>query len=137
MGFVTELRADSRDNPRVDYETREDPSLELIEDVIRRMDQRRHTEVTLSGRDWWFMQIGGGTDRYVVSIENQMSGIRYQLIDSARPDSAGVEVVTGGQLGRFPSRLITNLDNTLKAASHFADTGEPDAQLSWVEEQGV
>jgi hypothetical protein len=135
MSFATEIRADRRENGKVEYDTwdRTDPA--FIEEVIRRMDQRQHTETTISGPDWWFIIIGGGSGSYVVGIENQMSGVLYQLVDPAKSEHEMVEVVTGGQLGQFPSRLVVGLDEAVEAAKHFAETGKPEPSLNWVEEQ--
>lgn len=137
MTFATELAADRRDDGRVEYDEWRPVEPGLIDEVVGRMDQQRHTETTLEGPDWWFALIGGGSGAYVVSIENQMTGVRFQLIDPLQSEEDLLEVVTGGQRGRFPARLVVERDSAVRAARHFAETGKPDPGLHWVEEQSA
>lgn len=135
MTFATELAADRREEGRTEYDEWRPVEPNLVDEVVGRMDQRRHTETTLEGPNWWFALIGGGAGAYVVSIENQMTGVRYQLIDPLQSDDKSVDVVTGGQLGHFAARLVVGPDTAVQAARHFAETGEPDPALEWIEEQ--
>lgn len=135
MTFATELAADRRDHGRVEYDEWRSVEPALVQQIVERMDQYRHTETTLEGPDSWFALIGGGRGAYVVSIENQMTGVRYQLVDPLRSEEETVEVVTGGQRGRFAAPLVVNRNAAVQAARHFAETGEPDPALHWVQEQ--
>ena len=135
MSIVTEMRADRREEGKVEYERWETVDGGLIEQIVGRMDQRRHTETTLRGEDWWFVLLGGGAGSFVVSVENQMTGVRYQLINPHPQSSVPSEVVTGGQLGRFDPSLVVSSEDAVRAARHFASTGRPDPELRWIEEQ--
>ena len=73
MSFASLLRADRRENGRVEHDEWHAVDAARIEEVISRMDQRRHTETALEGRDWWLALIGGGSGAYIVSIENRMT----------------------------------------------------------------
>lgn len=135
MTFASVLRADRREGGDYVYDEWHSFDSSCVEQVIDRMDQWLHTEASLLGKDWWFALIGGGSGAYLVSIENQMTGIRFQLVDPDRSEVEMVEIVAGGQRGRSPARMVVGTDAALRAARHFAETGEPDPALHWVEEQ--
>lgn len=135
MTFATELAADRREDGRTEYDEWRPVQPALVEEVVGRMDQHRHTETTLEGPDWWFALIGGGAGAYVVSIGNQITGVRYQLVNPRRSEEESVDVVTGGQPGHFAARLVVGSETAIQAARHFSETGKPDPALQWVEEQ--
>lgn len=132
MSFASDLQADRRNGAAVEEEEWHSADPGLIEEVIGRMDQKRHTETTLTGSDWWFILIGGGAGAYVVSIENQMTGALYQLVDPTRSEEEKVGIVAGGQRGEYPGRLVVDRETATRATLHFADTGNPDPSLTWV-----
>ena len=137
MTFATELAADRREDGSTEYDEWRPVEPSLVDEVIGRMDQHRHTETTLEGPDWWFALIGGGAGAYVVSIENQMTGVPYQLVNPLRSDEESVEVVTGGQLGRVAARLVVGRDVAVQAARRFAEIGKPDPSLEWIAEHSA
>ena len=137
MSFASLLRADRRENGRVEHDEWHAVDAARIEEVISRMDQRRHTETALEGRDWWLALIGGGSGAYIVSIENRMTGVRFELVDPRQSQDQVVEVVAGGQRGHLSARDVVGREAAVRAARHFAETGEPDPGLDWVEERGA
>lgn len=137
MTFASLLRAERREGAHVEHDEWHSFDADRIEEVIGRMDQQRYTETALEGPDWWVALIGGGSNAYVVSIENRMSGVRFDLVDPGRPPDETVAVVAGGQLGSLPARDVVGLDAAVRAARHFAETGKPDPGLDWVQEQSA
>ena len=133
MTFATSLIADRWTGNSLTEDRWENPSIEVVEEAIRHLDQRTHTNVTVDGNDWWFIMIGGGDGRYVVSIENQMTGKVFDLMAETRSGEEQVALVTGGQRGLFDPRLVTDLDSALRAARRFVDDGLPDPTLTWRE----
>ncbi len=70
-----------------------------------------------------------------MSIANQMPGESYQLIS---PGSGGqVEMVAGGQPGRFDSEDVVDLLRAEQAATHFFRYGKPDPALAWRQYQSA
>lgn len=137
MSFASLLRADRREDGRVEHDEWQSIDAGRIEEVVGRMDQRRYTETALEGRDWWVALIGGGSEAYIVSIENRMTGVRFDLVDPRQPEDRVVEVVAGGQRASLPARDVVGREAAVRAACHFAETGRPDPALDWVEEQSA
>lgn len=137
MTVATLLRADRRVGGDYEHDEWQSPDSTRIAAVISRMDQWNHTETTLRGADWWFALIGGGSEAYIVSIENQMTGLRFDLVDPEGSEEESIDIVAGGQKGRYPPRLVVGQEEAVRAALYFAETGEPDPALHWIEEHSA
>jgi hypothetical protein len=74
----------------------------------------------------------------VVEREGGENGLdrarRSQERDNDAPSKAHENVVTGGQLGKFPARTVVTLDYALKAAKAFFGDGSPTSELDWISE---
>jgi hypothetical protein len=131
-GFAIEMRADRRESGGVEHDEWRTVDAATIETVIGRMDQRRHTEASLRDGDRHLV-VGGGDGAYVVCVANQATGASVQLVEPDAAEGETVEVVAGGQLGRYPSRHVVGRQAALRAARHFAETGQRDPALRWHE----
>jgi hypothetical protein len=105
------------------------PSWWAIEGAIRGLDANRWSALTLQGQGETRMTIGGGAGRYLAHILTG-EGRTKQLVDLARTEGT-VPLLVGGYWSSFPRRLLVNLRTVLKAARHFAETGELEQSLSW------
>jgi hypothetical protein len=96
------------------------PDPEELVAALRALDQHDGGELTLRGPDAWLLQIGGADDQFVAALENQVTGVRYRLVDA---DAEGDQ------------RTVVDYAMVLRAAQHFASTGQADPELTWDEEQ--
>jgi hypothetical protein len=130
---VKKLEADHWVQGRQTDAVVERPAWQQIERAIKTLDASQYTIVILEQSDWVHMGIGGGGGRYVVYIQNFGPDDESvsTLQDLSKSDGEREQFVVGGQLSDFSARSVVGLDETLRAAKAFYDTGEVDPSLSW------
>jgi Immunity protein Imm1 len=103
-----------------------------IELALRRLDGKTRSELVLEGRDDTVMIIGGGDkQQFVVSIAVNVDEQFFELLRSQAVVAPPVELVTGGQAGRFDAEQVVDLATATQAAVAFARDGKPDPALRW------
>jgi hypothetical protein len=97
---------------------------------IERLDQRRHTELTLFGTDGQYLVIGGGRGRYHVYIASTEHDDRA-ILQSAEHQTGTEELVIDGRTVEVPARSLVTLDEAFSAAHAFLHSGGPDTTRRW------
>ncbi len=130
------LRVDNWTAGKPDHRDISGPTWEAIEQAIRALDQRQRTQLVLDRQDGSHMLIGGGTGRYNVCVTKARDEDEqyFTLADNNAPSDGHENLVTGGQLGRFPARAVVGLEDALKAAKAFFQDGSLTAELAWFSE---
>ena len=105
---------------------------EAVERIIRRLDGARHTEVVLAaGEEVPHMIIGGGPDLFIVNVTFDFDTFHL----ATTPDAEGdVDIVAGGQRGRFKRADSVGLEQAVAAARAFAEETALSPSLSWRED---
>lgn len=130
MAFVTKAYSDRRVGAKNQPVTVQNPTLQQVTDAIYRLDGKERTELILSG-DKRELTISGGNDgRYIAFISANSDEAFYNLINPQGSPDVELRVVTGGQVGTYPSRNVVTLSDILGAATSFYETGEA-AALPW------
>jgi hypothetical protein len=104
-----------------------------VEDALRALDGRKHTQVVVRLEDGSSAIVGGGDGRYNVCLET--ADDRYlTLRNDDAPEDAVEELIAGGQKGDYPARIVVGLEPAVQAVRTFYESGEADAGLDWDEE---
>ncbi|MEV4539629.1 Imm1 family immunity protein [Asanoa sp. NPDC049518] len=107
-----------------------DPTADEIEAAVHALDQRRHTEVVLTGHDGQYLAVEGGAGRYLVHLgSDEHDDVIALRTPAAEPGE--VEVVAAGRVRRVDRRSVVDLDTALRAVRAFAIDGRPDSTLFW------
>jgi hypothetical protein len=118
---------------RLDFSTDEsvsDPAWPQIESAIRGLDGARNSLITLSiGEPVPHMAIGGGPDGYIVYITFDNKSFSTLADPTIGPGT--VELVAGGQSGKYQKKNVVSLAFALQAAKVFALSGTLDSGLTW------
>lgn len=130
------LRTDNWSAGKPNHRDIQDPTWETVEQAIRALDQRQHTQLVLDRQDGSHMLIGGGIGRYNVCVmKSRDNDEEYlTLVDNEAPSNGLENLVTGGQLGKFPARTVVGLDYVVKAAKAFFRDGSLTSELDWISE---
>ena len=112
-----------------------DPKWEQIAEAITSLDGRARDEVYLVPSTLdpeTYLCIGGGAGRYIVtgSLHNETFPT---LVDRSRAEHPQVELVCGGQAGRYPGNWIVDAAEALQAARDFFEAGGFDGSTPWAE----
>jgi len=105
-----------------------------IEKVIRELDGKHRTLVTLETDGEAHLAIGGGPDKFIVylTFDNE---IFYSLCGFAK-SNLEESLVVGGQEGLYPAKFCVEIDIILQVAKTFAEFGTMDQTVVW-EKEGV
>ena len=112
------------------------PTWEQLKALILELDEDKQTLVTYGDEEAGdYMAVGGGNGRYICYLSYDDEEKIFMLVDeNVSPDSSEeVELVTGGQRGRFHRREGVSLPAVLPAAETYYRTHAPDAGLCWQE----
>ncbi|GIF63078.1 hypothetical protein Ais01nite_11130 [Asanoa ishikariensis] len=109
---------------------RTDPTADEIEAAVRALDQRRHTELVLTGHDGQYLAVEGGAGHYLVHLGSDEHDDIIALRTPAA-ERGEVEVVAAGRVRRVDRRSVVDLDTALRAVRAFAIDGRPDSTLYW------
>ncbi len=113
----------------------ENPSWSQIETAIRELDGESKTLVTLGIDEDTFMSIGGGANKYIVTVTFDNCNF-YVLIDSPKSEQIQTLVV-GGQNGNYPANQCVDLLHCLLAARTFTESRKMDTLLTWQEDKSL
>jgi len=106
-----------------------DPSWSDVESAIRALDAQFRTEIDRETEDGGF-GVGGGDGRYVVIWTPYEVDDPWTLLAGV-PGEDPVDLVVGGQMGRFRPDSVVGLDEALQAARVFFDSQELPDSLGW------
>jgi hypothetical protein len=113
-----------------DLEILDNPGPDDVDRALRRLDQRRYTELALHGSGGQYLAVGGGLGCYhvyVASVEHEDSVV----LQSSIAKSGFEELISGGRLLRLPARSVVGLAEATRAAQAFLRVDRPDPTLSW------
>lgn len=105
-----------------------------IEKVIRELDGKHRTLVTLETDGEAHLAIGGGPDKFIVylTFDNE---VFYYLCGFAK-SNLEESLIVGGQEGLYPTKFCVEIDLILQVAKTFAEFGTMDQTVVW-EKEGV
>lgn len=105
-----------------------------IEKVIRELDGKHRTLVTLETDREAHLAIGGGPDKFIVylTFDNE---IFYHLLNFAK-SNLEESLVVGGQESLYPAKFCVEIDLILQVAKTFTEFGTMDQTVVW-EKEGV
>ena len=105
-----------------------------IEKVIKELDGKHRTLVTLETDGEAHLAIGGGPDKFIVylTFDNE---VFYYLCGFAK-SNLEESLVVGGQEGLYPAKFCVEIDLILQVAKTFAEFGTMDQTVVW-EKEGV
>lgn len=114
----------------------ENPSWDDIENAIRRLDGETCTLLILGIGDVEVphMAIGGGEGGQYIVYTTPDNMTFHKLINPKAPPGKCL-LVAGGQRGSYDRKLCVGLEEALRAARTYAETGQQDSTLVW-EKQG-
>lgn len=103
-----------------------------IEEVIRELDGKHRTLVTLETDGEAHLAIGGGPDKFIVylTFDNE---VFYHLLNFAKSNLEETLVV-GGQAGLHPTKSCVGIDMAIQVAKTFAKFGKKDKSCIWKKE---
>jgi Immunity protein Imm1 len=113
----------------------ENPSWSQIETAIRELDGESKTLITLGIDEDTYMSIGGGANKYIVTVTFDNSNF-HVLIDSPKSEQIQTLVV-GGQNGNYSANQCVDLLHCLLAARTFTESGKLDTLLTWQEDKSL
>ncbi|GAA1851871.1 hypothetical protein GCM10009687_18010 [Asanoa iriomotensis] len=124
------LERDSWEDGRAGHLADAAPTVADLEAAVRALDQRRHTEVVVTGHDGQWLAIAGGAGSYTVHLgaDEHDDAIVVRAADALPGE---VPLVVAGRVRRVPRREVVDLDTALRALRAFAADGHPDAGLHW------
>jgi hypothetical protein len=100
-----------------------------VETYIRQLDGLTRTLVTLIGPGEASLAVGGGRKFYVVYAT--LDGTVFYSLVNPDGDATEREIVAGGQPAAYPTRYLVPVDDALRAALSFAESGRLAAELPW------
>ena len=105
-----------------------------IEKVIKELDGKHRTLVTLETDGEAHLAIGGGPDKFIVylTFDNE---VFYYLCGFAK-SNLEESLVVGGQEGLYPAKFCVGIDLILQVSKIFAEFGTMDQTVVW-EKEGV
>jgi hypothetical protein len=110
-------------------ESMETPSWAAVQQYIERLDGQQCTEMSLDGPHEYHMTIGGGPDRFFVSVIGNDLG-PYTLL-GPDPSDQPQKMILGGIETDVPRRFHATREQTLQAAEYFFYHGQIDPNLNW------
>ena len=103
-----------------------------VEAAIRHLDGMAHTEVSIAAEaDGPYMGIGGGPNRYFVSIWT--SEERNLILTDPSQDESQIRLVVGGQAAAYPCRHTVAIEDAVEAAKIYFRTQSPDPGHVWAD----
>jgi hypothetical protein len=126
------LTFDSRESGQANLTRIEHPSWDEVESAIRRLDQQRHTEVTISKGGQAYLSASGGGGQFYVFMYTEDE--RSMCLASGASTDGNTSVVCGGQSIAIANKHIVGLDAAILAAHHYFTKGKTVDSLRWAEE---
>ena len=96
------------------------PSWDEVKNLILQLDNDKKTLVTFGDYDMgYYMAIGGGCDKYILYLSFEDEEKIFELVNSEETEECYVELVVGGQRGRYPKSSCICQSEVLIAAETF------------------
>lgn len=113
--------------------TLKDPTWADVARLIKRLDARKHTLVSLKINENNHLTVGGGKNQFIVSVT--ANGDRFfDAICPTRADArAPVRLNVGGQEGEYPADQILDENTAVACAMTYLESGEMDERFKWRE----
>ncbi len=107
-----------------------DGGWDVIAELIRSLDGRDRTHVSLGDPEAHLVCGGSATDGLVLYVG--LDGEIHQLVSgtSGRPEET-VELVAAGQPGEYAARFVVELEPALEAARTFVEDSALEPSLEW------
>lgn len=110
------------------------PSWDEVKELILQLDNDKKTLVTFGDYDMgYYMAIGGGCGKYILYLSFEDDEKIFELVNSKKTEECYVELVVGGQRGRYPKNSCMRQSEVLVAAETFFKYQIPDKNLIWKE----
>jgi immunity protein Imm1 of predicted polymorphic toxin system len=129
MTAVLTMVADGWEAPRYVERTTVQPAWAEVEQAIRALDGKRHTEVTLDSDNETSIVVRGGAGRYTVFFADPDSD--SAIVDHTKA-TGGARLVLGGQTEVVPTNIIMGLVQALQAVRVFYHHGVMDGDQEWM-----
>lgn len=107
------------------------PDLKMALLALDRMDGKNRTTVQYQLVDDDTLTVGGDGNLFVVSLALGIDAEIFTLIDPNKSAESFEHVVTGGQMGEFPSNQCVGRDLAARAIAYFIEHGTADKNLRW------
>jgi Immunity protein Imm1 len=133
--FVVDMTTEKWIGNKNEGDLIENPSWNQVEKAIRELDGEHQTLVTLGVNEDTYMSIGGGENKYIVTVTFDNFNF-YILIDSTKSEQIE-KLVVGGQKGNYPANQCVDLLRCLLAARTFTELGKLDDLLTWEEDKSL
>ncbi len=132
MMLETTLAYDDAEHGEI--EIRLDPASagDVVRGQVRRLDGRRRTLVTIRKGDA-HLGVGGDGESGLVVYASFDDRTFYQLVSRSAGPVRAVEIVAGGQPGKYQREHVVGRDDAIHAAHVFAATGRLADDLRWAE----
>jgi hypothetical protein len=106
-----------------------EPTWEDCARAIAVMDQQRRTAVILSSDSAGDLSVAGGAGRYFIELTTPQEAF---LSVAFSADQGTESLVTGGQLGEFATRWLTDEATAVEIARHFFEHEEAHPGYQWM-----
>lgn len=115
------------------------PKWDDIESIIKKMDGKKITQITLDdGNEDDYLCIGGGNGCwYNVYISLNDNEEIYIMISPENSSEKLIKLVTGGQEGDFKEKMCVTIEMAIEAARTFYNEGKMNIEYTWSNNQNV
>lgn len=111
-----------------------EPSWEEFRKLILELDGKNKTLITFGDYDMgYYMAIGGGPSQYILYISFDDEERIVELVNQNEKSECLVELLVGGQIGKYPKNTCVNQEMVLTAAKTFFEYQTVDESLFWRE----
>ena len=105
-------------------------NINQVKTAIKNLNGNNKTMIELIVNEKLFLTIAGGNQgRYICYLTNENH--IYNLVNLTKADGKQIEIVTGGQLGLYESKICLNINNIIKAADFFCDNADMNPNQHW------
>lgn len=100
--------------------------------LIKRLDARKHTIVSLKIDDDNHLTVGGGNGRFIVTVT--AGGDRFfDLVPAEPDDTSSVRLNVGGQEGEYPADQVVDEETAVACAMTYLKSSKMDERFAWRE----
>lgn len=104
------------------------------ESALTCLDGKVKTMVIYWVNDNAVMTVGGGSEKFVVSIAFEIDTEIFTLVSDKDQITNLETLVVGGQAGCYPANQCVSRQLATEAASYFCTYGKPSPNLTWLHE---
>ena len=105
-------------------------TLERFKNYLDLLGNNGRTLIVLRGNNSTSMTIGGGKKYYIVFFTDEKDN-NSTLVNAKGEKNKTIELVAGGQLGKYPMYQCSSKKSVLLAAKHYFLKLKKDPVLSW------